>query len=120
MKVIYIAGKFSAPDQWQRARNIRAAENMAFGVACMGAMPLNPLANTGNFFGTLTEEFWYEGTLELLKRCDAMILVPGWEDSKGVREEIRYAHGANLPIFNRVDELKTWLVEMMEREAYGG
>lgn len=88
MKVVYVAGRFSAADQWQRARNVRAAETLAFAVAEVGAMPLNPLNNTHNFFGTLTDEFWYAGTLELLRRCDAVILVPGYEGSKGVRAEI--------------------------------
>lgn len=109
MKVVYVAGKFSAPDQWQRTRNVRAAENIAYGVACMGAMPLNPLANTCNFYGTLDEKFWYAGTLELLRRCDALILVPGWEDSKGVKAEIAEANRRGMPIFYRVDEIAEWV-----------
>lgn len=109
IRIVYVAGRFSAPDQWQRARNVRAAENLAFAVAQAGAMPLNPLNNTHNFFGTLTEEFWYAGTLELLRRCDAMILVPGWEDSKGVKAEVEEARKRGMPIFERVEELKAWL-----------
>lgn len=109
MKVVYVAGRFSAPDQWQRARNVRAAETTAFAVAEAGAMPLNPLANTANFFGTL-DEFWYAGTLELLRRCDAVILVPGWQGSKGVQAELDEALARKMPIFERVEELKTWLV----------
>ena len=109
MKVVYIAGRFSAPDQWQRARNVRAAETLAFAVAEVGAMPLNPLNNTHNFYGTLTEEFWYDGTLELLRRCDAVILVPGWDGSKGVQAEIDEALARKMPLFERVEELATWL-----------
>lgn len=110
MKVVYVAGRFSAPDQWQRARNVRAAENLAFAVAEAGAMPLNPLANTCNFYGTLSEDnLWYPGTLELLRRCDAIILVPGWEGSKGVTAEIAEAKRLDIPVFERVEGLKTWL-----------
>lgn len=109
MRVVYVAGRFSAPDQWQRARNVRAAENLAFAVAEAGAMPLNPLANTANFFGTLRDEFWYEGTLELMHRCDAVILVPGWEGSKGVAAELKEAKRLGMKVFERVEELKEWL-----------
>ena len=109
MKVIYVAGRFSAPDQWQRARNVRAAESLAFAVAEAGAMPLNPLNNTHNFFGTLTDAFWYEGTLELMRRCDAVILVPGWEGSKGVAAELAEARRRGLPVFERIEQLKKWL-----------
>jgi len=110
VKVVYVAGRFSAPDQWQRARNVRAAETLAFAVAEAGAMPLNPLANTANFFGTLRDEFWYDGTLELMRRCDAVVLVPGWEGSKGVTAELREAERLELPVFHRVEQLKVWLL----------
>lgn len=109
MKVIYVAGRFTAPDTWQRMRNVRRAEALGYAVAELGAMPLIPHANTANFDGTFSIEFWYEGTLELLRRCDAMILVPGHEGSKGVASEIAEAKRLHLPVFERVDELKTWL-----------
>lgn len=111
MRVVYVAGKFSAPDQWQRRKNVHRATDLAFAVAEAGAMPLNPLANTEVFYGTLSEtEFWYPGTMELLRRCDAMILVPGWEGSRGVAAEIEEAKRLGLPVFYRVDELKVWLM----------
>ena len=116
MKVVYVAGRFSAPDQWQRARNVRAAETLAFAVAEAGAMPLNPLANTCNFFATLTDEFWYAGTLELLRRCDAIILTPGWQGSKGVQAEIDEAFARKMPVFERVEELKRWMLVLAQLE----
>lgn len=78
MKVVYIAGKFTGPDAWTIHSNVFAAEQAAFEVQKLGAMPLCPHANTAHFHGVNTPEFWYEGTLELLRRCDASDL--------GVRE----------------------------------
>ena len=49
MKVVYIAGPYTAPDAWQRELNIRAAEMMAMEVAKLGAMPLCPHTNTRFF-----------------------------------------------------------------------
>ena len=109
MRVVYIAGRFSAATQWQRRRNVHAAESLALAVAEAGAIPLNPLKNTEEFWGQLAEEFWYEGTRELLCRCDAMILVPNWEGSKGVTDELGVAKLNDIPVFERVDELKKWL-----------
>lgn len=109
MRVIYVAGKFTAPNSWQRARNVRAAETVGFAVAQAGAMPLIPHANTAHFDGTCSPEFWYEGTLELLRRCDAVMLVAEWEDSKGVKAELEEARARNMPIFARIDQLMDWL-----------
>jgi hypothetical protein len=117
MRVIYVAGKFTAPDTWRRLRHVRAAETLGYAVAELGAMPLIPHANTTSFDGTFTAEFWYAGTLELLRRCDAMILVPGWEGSRGVAAEIEEAKNLMIPIFERVDELKIWLATSEKETA---
>lgn len=109
IRVVYVAGKFTSENAWLIHRNVHRAEALAMAVAEAGAMPLTPHLNTKNFHGTMSEEFWYAGTLELLRRCDAMILVPGWEDSKGVKAEVEEARKRGMPIFERVEELKAWL-----------
>lgn len=99
MKVVYVAGRFTAPNAWEIERNVRAAEEVGMQVAKMGAMPLIPHANTRFFHGTISPEFWYEGTLELLRRCDFVVLVKGWEDSKGVKLELEEAKRLGKPVF---------------------
>ena len=42
MKLIYIAGPFTAPTHWQVAQNIRAAEAAGREVALLGHMPVIP------------------------------------------------------------------------------
>lgn len=112
MKVVYVAGPLFGPNDWEIRRHIHRAASLGYEVAKLGAYPVIPHTNTGSvFIGTKTPEFWYEGTLELLRRCDAVILVLGWEDSKGSRAEFDEAKRLNMPVFTRVDELKTWLVE---------
>lgn len=110
MKVIYVAGPLFGPNDWEIRRNIHRAAGLGYEVAKLGCYPVIPHTNTGSvFIGTMTPEFWYAGTLELMRRCDAVILVAGWEDSKGSRDEVEEAKRRNTPVFERVEELKTWL-----------
>lgn len=99
MKLVYVAGPFTAPTAWQIAENVRAAERAGLQVACCGAMPVIPHANTANFHGTCTPEFWYAGTLELLRRCDAIVLIDGWRGSRGAVIEKETAEKRGMPVF---------------------
>lgn len=87
MKVVYIAGPFRGAHAWAIAENIRAAERVGFEIAKLGAMPLIPHANTAHFHGALPDQFWLDGTMELLRRCDGVVFMEGWEDSEGCRRE---------------------------------
>lgn len=109
MKVIYVAGPFRGPTQWAIAENIRVAERLGFEVAKLGAMPLIPHANTAHFHGHQTEQFWLDGTLELLRRCDAVIFTENWERSSGARGERVEAQRLGLPCFFEVTALHLWL-----------
>ena len=111
MRLVYIAGRFSASTAWEIEQNVRCAELVAAEVAKLGAMPVTPHANSRFFAGLTgtTPEFWYQGTLELLRRCDALILVPGWEGSKGVEMEREEAWRLNIPQFHDLRSLKDWV-----------
>lgn len=99
MKLVYIAGPFRAATAWGVAENVRAAERVGLEVARVGYMPVIPHANTAHFHGEGDDDFWIEGTPELLRRCDAVVLVPGWERSSGTRAEITEARLRNIPVY---------------------
>lgn len=113
MKVVYIAGPFRAATRWQVVGNIRRAEQLALQVATIGAMPLCPHTNTANFDGALDDRFLLDGTLELMRRCDAVILVAGWRESAGTKGEIAEANRLQMPVFHDgfagLRGLATWL-----------
>lgn len=109
MKIVYIAGKFRAPTGWGVEQNVRAAENVGMEVAKLGAMPLIPHANSRFFHGTGDEQFWVAGTLELLRRCDAVMVVSNWKDSVGARGEVMEARERNIPVFDSLEALDNWL-----------
>jgi len=111
-RIVYVAGALIADDHYKIRLNIDRAAAVGFEVAKAGAYPAIPHTNTGAWFiGTMTPEFWYEGTLELLRRCDAVALVPGWEQSKGTRAEIEEAKLRAIPIFDSIPALKAWLAD---------
>ena len=113
MKLIYVAGKFTADTGWGIEQNVRRAEDVGIYIARLGAMPVIPHANTRYFADECTPEFWYAGTLELLKRCDAIIMCEGWADSKGAREEYGEARTrGNMMVFlhgvTPDEEIRKW------------
>jgi hypothetical protein len=110
VKVIYIAGPFRAPNAWEVEKNIRRAEELAFEVNSLGGcIALCPHTNTRFFNGTLTDEFWLEGTKELLRRCDAAMFTDNWSCSFGARAELVLARSRKTPCFSSLRDLRAWL-----------
>lgn len=109
MKVVYVAGPFRGPSAWDIECNIRRAETLALEVWRLGAAALCPHTNTRFFQNAAPDDVWLKGDLELLKRCDAMILTEDWGRSSGARAERDYALELGLPIFFRLSDLAAWL-----------
>lgn len=109
MKVVYIAGPFRAKTGWLIEQNVRRAEELGLAVSRLGVAPLIPHCNTRNFQGEGEDSYWLEATMELLRRCDAMILVPGWEKSSGTRAEVNEAARIGIPVFHTLQALEGWL-----------
>jgi hypothetical protein len=109
MKVVYIAAPFMASSAWAIEQNIRRVEEAGYAVAEMGASPLMPHANSRFFVGTFTPEFWYEATLALLSKSDALLLIGDWHQSRGACAEHRQAMIEKIPIFVDLADLSSWL-----------
>lgn len=109
MKVIYIAGKYRGPTPWAVEQNIRAAEDVGARVIAAGHMPLIPHANTRHMEGLADDAFFLAGTMELLRRCDAVLCVSNWRDSVGARAEVVEARRLGLPVFGVGSEFADYL-----------
>ena len=109
MKLVYIIGPFTASTAWEVEQNVRRAEEAALFVANCGAMPVCSHTNTRFFHGTLTSEFWYAGTMELLLRCDAAFAVGDITNSVGSQREIDKATRKKLNVFYSRPDLKNWI-----------
>jgi hypothetical protein len=120
MKVIYIAGPYGADTPWDVEQNVRRAEEVSLAVAECGAMPLCPHTNTRFFDGQLTHDFWLEGTMELMRRCDAVLFIDNWRDSHGSVGEWDEAEALDMPRFDGFDEFAEWMADAQDTEISGG
>jgi hypothetical protein len=97
----YTAGPYRAKTEWELIMNIRLAEEWAaYGWAQNCAM-ICPHKNTAHYGGILglDDSVWLIGDLEMIKRCDFLLIVPGWEKSSGTRGEIALADELGIPVF---------------------
>ena len=108
-KVVYIAGPYRADTAWDIEQNTRRAEDAALYVAHLGATPLCPHTMTRFMQGTLTDGYWLAATLELARRCDAILLVDGWERSEGSQGEKHGMEEIGRPVFTDRAALVEWL-----------
>jgi nucleoside 2-deoxyribosyltransferase len=109
MKVIYVAGPFRGKDAWTVENNIRRAESLALEIWRFGAAAICPHANTRFFDGAAPDKQFLEGDLEILNRCDAVLLTPDWERGEGARGERAAALVAHIPVFDDLESLRRWL-----------
>ena len=115
LPVLYVAGPYRATTERQVELNIRAAEAIGLEVWQAGAVALVPHMNTRMFGGACPDEVWLTGDLELLRRCDGVVVTPDWERSTGARAEVEAAKRWGMPVFGSVGEAGEW-IERFKRE----
>jgi hypothetical protein len=117
VKLIYVAGPFSAPTRQGVEDNIARAVAVGIEVARAGGFPVVPHANTSHpdYECVQPYKFWIAGTLELLRRCDALITVDGWRNSSGATKEHDHMVGSSRPVFYNVEALRGWLARESSR-----
>ena len=113
MKVVYVAGPFSGADAWEIHCNVHRANEAAREVARLGAAPLTPHAIGAHFHGTESYEFWCAATLEMMRRCDAVLFVGAWTMSHGALAEGDEAGRLGIPRFYTLASLSQWLEEQL-------
>lgn len=99
--VVYVAGPYRAHTRERVELNIAAAKHVGALAIAKGWMPLIPHANTAGFehLTQADDDFFLRGTLELMRRCDAVVLCPGWVASIGTRKEIEIAKSIGTPVY---------------------
>lgn len=118
MKLIYVAGPFRASstyvpghqDMFAVQENIMRAMKLGLEVArTPGAFPVIPHANTMFFTAAAPDQVWLDGDMEMLRRCDAILMTEDWQRSSGARAEHQTALDRGIPIFYTVEAMREWL-----------
>lgn len=91
-RLVYIAGRFRDKSAWVVHQNVVAAEQRAAEVCRYdGLVPVCPHILTRHLDSLQSEQYWCEATMEIMRRCDAVYVGAGWEDSRGTLGEVREA-----------------------------
>jgi hypothetical protein len=91
-RLVYIAGRFRDRSPWVVHQNVIIAEQRAAQVCRYeGLVPMCPHVLTRNLDCLQGEAYWCAATMEIMRRCEALYVGPGWEDSRGTLAEIREA-----------------------------
>jgi hypothetical protein len=100
MLLAYVAGPYRDPrGEYFVGQNIRATADVAVELWRMGYAVLTPHLNTAFFGGACPDDVWLKGDLVMLRRCDLVVLVPGWQKSSGTRGEVAEARACGIPVF---------------------
>mgnify|MGYP003642649063 CR=1 FL=1 len=99
--VVYVAGPYRGETREAVEINISVAKAVGLLCARKGWTPLIPHCNTAGFellTSELDDQFWLDATMKLMRRCDAVVLIPGWERSSGTLAEIAEAKRLGIKI----------------------
>ncbi len=110
MPVFYISGPYSGTTKSVVGRNIKKASRIAQEIWKLGGVAICPHTNCAFFEGDY--ELFLLGDLRLLELSDAIIMIPGWEKSRGSRVELERAKALNLNIFywpNDKEKIKSFI-----------
>ncbi|MDD5048077.1 MAG: DUF4406 domain-containing protein [Methanoregulaceae archaeon] len=105
--VLYLSGPLSHPDPHHGIElNILRASEIALKCWDRGWAVICPHKNCAGFqhYDHIPWRAWIEGDIEIMLRCDAVLMLPGWQDSDGAREEHFVAIKERIPVFYCEDE----------------
>ena len=111
--LIYVAGPFRAKSSWDVEQNIRYAERVGYKIALLGATPVIPHSMYRFFDGTMPDSFWLNATMDILRRCDAIVMCRWWMYSKGAKAEFREANIIGMPVIYESDTDFLALVKLL-------
>lgn len=104
MKLIYISTPYSHTDKEVVEKRVLLVTLYVAKLVSEGTMAISPITY-GDALLKVRKlpsdySFWNTFCLSLLNKCDEMIVykIDGWEDSIGVKDEIRYCLENNIPV----------------------
>lgn len=97
--LVYVAGPYRSTQYSSTEENILRARQIAIELWEMGHTAICPHLNTQGFEHdcTVPDKRYLEGYLQILARCDALVLAPGCQASQGAEGEKMYADSLGIP-----------------------
>ena len=113
-EVVFVSGPFRGKNTWDTEQKIRRAEELSFEVWKLNEEGLDVAVicshtNSRFFDKTIDDEYFLDAYLEILKRCDVMLVTPDWKSSEGARAEVDFCEEHEIPVMYSIDELREWL-----------
>jgi len=109
-KLVFISGKYTGKDSVDTIYNIELAEYYGLSIAKMGGFPIIPHCNTRLPFTLIQPyDFFIDGYLRLLEKCDCVFMLPNWKGSHGANLEHNQAKLLRIPIHYELSSLLQWL-----------
>lgn len=100
--LLYVAGKYTGDVD----TNIDTARYVAETLWQLGHAVICPHLNTAHFEDTIPDVSWetyLAGDFNMISRCDGLVMVPNWKESKGAKMEHEYALSLDIPIWYAPD-----------------
>lgn len=110
--VVYVSGPYSGPDRESIKANIAAARAAAVELWDSGYTALCPHTNTIHFEDDCScgWDDYLAGDCELIARSDVVLMLPGWEQSRGACRERERALALGIPCVERLGEIDAALL----------
>lgn len=113
LKIVFICGHYGDSQGYLSIeRNIAAAREMAAALVRSGYGYYCPHLNSTHFEVITPEipvEFWYRMDHLIMRGCDALITLPGWETSSGARGDIDEARRLGLIVAHSLSSLDVFM-----------
>jgi len=97
LKLVYVAGKYRGKTINETYENVALVREHSVKLWKLGYAVLCPHTNTSFMDGVMPDQAFLDGTMEMLKRCDLIYMIPNWKQSSGAILEREYAQKNGIP-----------------------
>lgn len=107
---MYVAGAMSSSDPIQFLENLRRGMRLSTECLLAGYATFSPFIDYSLFFQLRDGESIpihtiQQNSIAWLEVSDCLLLVPGWESSKGTAKELARAQELKIPVFYSLAEM---------------
>lgn len=105
--LLYVSSPITDTPENPYAENIARAKKAGYELYKMGHAPFIPALNTlfagDPEYSDLEHSLYMDADFRMISRCDALLMLEGWPDSKGCKAEHAFAESIGVPIYYAPD-----------------